>query len=263
MHQQLFCRRLSQSLSVCLAIFALTAAAGQTTETSQSSDTVLLGQLENAFSGGQAIHSVRIAGNATWHSGNQEDTGSAVLTASDSGQAEMQLELEALGQRTETQSGTGVNATCSWTGNDGVVHPIQTTACWIPVLWFLPAFSLQPSLFPNGVSLNDLGSASVAGASQNDRYAQIQLSTGSGSNSVPQNIANQTEADMALDPHSMLPVDIAYSIPSDSGAPVSIPVQILYSNYQSVEGVTVPFLIQRYVNGVLQLQINVSSVSVN
>jgi hypothetical protein len=56
---------------------------------------------------------------------------------------------------------------------------------------------------------------------------------------------------------------LAYSIHPDNGAPVAIAIEVHYSDYHAVNGVQIPFLIQRYVNGALQLEIQVSSAQIN
>ena len=76
-------------------------------------------------------------------------------------------------------------------------------------------------------------------------------------------IMQRSTADLGLDPASSLPAVLAYSIRPDNGAPIPIAIEIHYSNYQAVNGVQIPFTIQRYVNGSLQLEISVSSAQVN
>jgi hypothetical protein len=66
-----------------------------------------------------------------------------------------------------------------------------------------------------------------------------------------------------VDPVSFLPAVLSYSIRPDNGAPISIAIEIHYSNYQAINGVQIPFTIQRYVNGSLQLEVDVTSAQVN
>jgi hypothetical protein len=61
-----------------------------------------------------------------------------------------------------------------------------------------------------------------------------------------------------------LPAVLAYTVHPDNGAQgVTIAIEVHYSDYRTVNGVQVPFLIQRYVNGSLQLEISVSSAQIN
>jgi len=234
---------------------------GQTI-TQPSSNSVLVSQISNSFSNGEVVHNIQISGNAMWYLGNQGDSGSVVLTASSDGQSEVQLDLQTLGQRTETQAaGTPPDAACAWSGSDGVVHQIHTSNCSKPLLWFLPCFSLQSSLSSDNVDLVDLG-IETDGLAQAYRHVRIQLSS-STSDSIPADFTSRTAMDLELSPQVLLPASLTYTITPDDGASTPIPFKILYSDYRSVDGVEIPFLIQRYANGALQLEIHVSSVSVN
>jgi hypothetical protein len=135
--------------------------------------------------------------------------------------------------------------------------------CWKPALWLLPAFSFQPSLIPNSVGLVDLGTGAVGASPNIYRHLQSQLLPAGLPTSIASSITQQSITDIGLDQATFLPEVLAYSILPDSGASTPIAIEIHYSNYQTVNGVQVPFLIQRYVNGSLQLAIVVSSAQIN
>lgn len=73
----------------------------------------------------------------------------------------------------------------------------------------------------------------------------------------------QSTTNLGLDPVSLLPAVMTFSVHPDNGAPSSIAIEIHYSDYHSVSGVQIPFHIQRYVNGSLQLDILVNSAQIN
>jgi hypothetical protein len=77
------------------------------------------------------------------------------------------------------------------------------------------------------------------------------------------NLAQQSTTDLGLDPTTLLPTVLAYTVCPDNGAQVKIAIEIHYSNYQPVDGVQVPFHIQRFVNGSLQLDILINSAQIN
>jgi hypothetical protein len=68
---------------------------------------------------------------------------------------------------------------------------------------------------------------------------------------------------LGLDPTTYLPAVLSYSIRPDNGQAIPIAVEIHYANYKAVNGVQIPFTIERYINGTLQLEIAVSSAQVN
>ena len=223
----------------------------------------MLNQMATAFSGSRVVHSVQIFGNATWHAGSLEDSGTATLTASTDGSSQMQLLLDASGQRTETQIGSGSTAICQWSGADGVVHTANSANCWKPAVWFLPVLSLQPSLLPSNLEITDLGAGTVGSGETIYRHLRSQFVLTDLSVSTTANLTQQSTIDVGVNPTSLLPAVFAYSVRPDKGAQTPIAIEIRYSDYRVVDGVQVPFLIQRYVSGALQLAIAVSSAEIS
>ena len=239
------------------------AASGTTTSSTGTTATTLLNQLSTAFSGGNVVNQVQLTGNATWQVGSLNDSGTATLSAASTGSAQLQLSLSASGQRTETQSGEGINLSCTWTGADGTTHAIDPGNCWRPMLWFLPPLSLQPSLVSSSLGAVDLGTSTVGFGTTTYRHLQSQLVLPDMSSALASTMMQRSTADLGLDPTSLLPAVLAYTIWPDNGAAIPIAIEIHYANYQLINGVQVPFSIQRYVNGSLQLQITVTSAQVN
>jgi hypothetical protein len=223
----------------------------------------VLSQLAAAFSGGQVIQQVQLTGTATWIAGSLQDSGTASLTASRDGSSQMQLALNSTGIRTETQTGIGEKAECQWKSSDGVPHNISSDNCWKPTLWFLPSLSLQPSLVNGDIGIADLGVEPVGTSNNSYRHLQGQLLFTSFPAAIGSTFALESTTDLGLDPTSLLPAVLAYSLQPESGLSMPIAIEIHYSNYQKVNGAQIPFLIQRYVNGSLQLAIVVDSAQVN
>lgn len=247
---------------VCFLTTPTLVLAASPTATSGTAATTLLNQLSTAFSGGNVVHQVQLTGNASWHAGSLNDTGSATLTAAATGASQLELSLSA-GSRTETQSGQGIDLTCTWAGNDGVAQAVDQGNCWRPMLWFLPSLSLQPSLLPSTLGALDLGSSKVGFAPVNYRHLQSSLVLGNMAASLTSQMMQRSTADLGVDPTTHLPAVLAYTIWPDNGAAIPIAIEIHYANYQAINGVQIPFTIQRYVNGSLQLEIDVSSAQVN
>jgi hypothetical protein len=225
--------------------------------------TNLLNQLSTAFSGGNVVHQVQLTGTANWHVGSLEDTGSATLSAATNGSSKLQLSLSASGTRIEAQTGQGSGLTCTWVSKDAVTHEADPVNCWRPVIWFLPPLSLQPSLLPSYLGATDLGTGRVGFSTDAYRHLQSALVLPDLKAKLTSDVMTHSTADLGLDPTSFLPAVLAYSVTPDNGAPILISVEIHYSNYQTINGVKIPFTIQRYINGSLQLEIAVSSAQVN
>jgi hypothetical protein len=66
-----------------------------------------------------------------------------------------------------------------------------------------------------------------------------------------------------LDASTYLPVALTFNAHPDNDAGTNIPVEIDFSNYQQVNGVQIPFHVQKFLNGPLFLDVTVQSAVVN
>ncbi len=219
-----------------------------------------LTRLAAAFAGNQAISQVQLSGSATWYAGSTTDTGSVTLTATSSGSTQMQLLLAAQGARTESQSGRDASRTCFWSGADGMRHKMNLVNCWKPITWFIPALSLQPSAVSASTGIADLG---VGSAGPLGVYRHLQSQFVFDDPSLTASVMQTSTMDIGLDITSFLPVVMDYSIMPDGGPQIPVSFEIRYSKYTAVNGVVIPFEIQRWVNGSLQLDIFITRAQVS
>ena len=226
----------------------------------QGNPLAIITQLSQAISGGLPVTKISLSGTATVYAGSITDTGSASLYADLTGKVTTQLSLDKLGARTETLT-AGPLSPCSYSGADGVSHIGNGLNCWRPTAWFFPALSLQPSSILTAVSTSDLGRGLVGGSTY--RHLQSQLVMPSLNAAAASQLAKESTADIGLDTTSFLPAVMTYTTRPDSGAATLLLVAVHYSNYQNVSGVQIPFHIERYVNGSLQLSITLSSAQIN
>jgi hypothetical protein len=225
--------------------------------------TASIAQLEQAFSVRKPVTSVNLFGNAVWTAGTLSDSGTVTLAASSGGSAQMQLELASTGSRTELSSGIAAGSRCSWSGNDRLKHDMDPANCWKPLLWFLPAFSIQPSLMPDALVASDLGVGSVGHAAGPLRHLQFEYGFQQNKLEDTKELMRLSASDLGLDRASYLPSVLTYDILSDGDAPSSVHIEVRYADYKDVNGVQVPFTIQRYVNGSLQLDISIQNAEIN
>jgi len=76
-------------------------------------------------------------------------------------------------------------------------------------------------------------------------------------------ITLQSATQIVLDPQTLLPIGLTFHEFAGSGRVSPASVHIAYSDYQTVEGHQIPFHIQRFVNGTLNLNINIEKVHIN
>jgi hypothetical protein len=251
-------------IGISLSVVLCSQAPAQTDVASQTDATTLLQQTAASFSRGTPIHQIQLTGSADWHAGGLEDSGSATLTASAVGNAQVQLNLGTSGPRTESQSGTGSSQACNWAARDAVAHAVDQMSCWKPLIWFLPSISMQPSLLPAAARFTDDGSTAIGlGDETVYRHLQASLTLSDIPSAVANDTAQQSNTDIGIDPKTFLPAVLAYTLPASNSTDRPIAVEVHFSNYKTVQGVQIPFTIQRYINGSLQLEITVSDAQIS
>ncbi|MBS1801303.1 MAG: hypothetical protein JSS95_15940 [Acidobacteria bacterium] len=245
-----------------LSSIALTATA--IAQSPAPSSSPILSQAIQAFSAGKPVTSVMMTGTATWTAGSTKSSGPAKLTANVTGENVAEFDLSN-GARIEKQSALAENRTCTWSGKDGVEHDVSPTNCWFATVWFLPHLAIQSTGLPTSLNLQSVGViAEKTISSPHIQYQTVlvpQRTTKVNSVLLTQ-IQTWSKTDLALG-LSMLPSSLKYNLHPDGNVIVSLPVEVRYSNYKPVSGVQLPMHIERYVNGNLQVSIDIDSATVN
>jgi hypothetical protein len=219
-----------------------------------------LTSLSTAFSQGKAVNSVTLNANATWTLGSDNQAGNAILTASADGSFNLQLQL-AQSSRTESQTSFASGQRCTWAGTDGVAQSVAGHNCLGSMAWFLPSVALLGDQQPASVITSLPAASSVSTSLVDIRQQRTPPSAISADQAGL--LTHISSSDLYLDPATYLPTAFAYAAHPDDNAASDIPVQILFTNYQAVNGIMIPFHIQRYINGQLNLDLTVTQASAN
>lgn len=246
-------RRVLLSLPLCLmsSNFGFSQAASPSTFQTQA---------QTAVSSGKSFSKVNLTANAEWVAGSLHENGTAQLAASADGSTSIEL---ALGQasRTETQTKIDYSRTCSWVDVVGKSHVIDGPNCFVAIPWFAPSLFTQPvTSLPALLGTTDGGTVSTKG----EAFHQISYSlqpTALDPTSASQ-MASQSTVKVFYDPKTFLPAGLEYVIHPDDDDSRNIPVSVVFSNYQSVSGLMLPFHVERSVNHTLQLTLDVTNASV-
>ena len=213
-----------------------------------------------ALTGGAAVSDVTLSGNATWIAGSDTETGSANLQAKGTGESRVGLNLSG-GTRTEIRNDTGSypQGASVINGGDSQAWPVHN--CWINASWFFPALSFlnaaaDPTLIFSYIGEEVRGGVKVEHL-QVYRYLAGQKPV---SISLTQRVST---ADYYLDSSSLLPVAMTFNTHADDDAFTNIALEIDFSMYQRVNGVQVPFHIQKLISGGLAVDITVQTVALN
>jgi len=72
-----------------------------------------------------------------------------------------------------------------------------------------------------------------------------------------------SQVDVFLDSPTQLPVALAFNQHPDNDAGLDIPAEVRFSDYRAVNGVQVPFRIQKYLNNSLILDIQIQTATLS
>jgi hypothetical protein len=249
--------------------FALAGQGGSTSITvTAQGDPQSLAWLQKALSaltGGIAINDVTLTGNGQWISGSHSDSGSSTFIAMAPAYSKMLINL-ATGAIIETRNpDTGSGPSGIWSQGDGIPHPVANHNLLTDATWFFPALSLTKLSSSNYTW-------TYAGLTPHNGQQALQLivaqqyflniSVQPPIATVPM-IRRLSQMNLFLDPATSLPAALDFNSHPDNAAEVNVPTEIRFSQYSTVNGVQLPFHVQRYVNNNLQVDMRVESATLN
>jgi hypothetical protein len=240
------------SLVLLAVVLAPSCIAQSTAPTSDLQAVAYAAQSMAAMTGGAGVRDVTLSANITRSAGSDSETGSATLVAKGFGESRIDLSLSS-GVQSEVRNGNSG----SWVGPDGAVHPIALHNCLTDTSWFFPALgSLGAAATKPNLVLTYVGSEMFQQAS----LQHLQAYTYDTSLTDVQSLSAM---DFYLDSQSLLPAFVAFNEHPDNDETINISVRIELSDYRSVGGAMIPFHIQRYVNHVLALDVQLTSATVS
>jgi hypothetical protein len=218
---------------------------------------VLLQQSVAAQSGGTLINDVTLSGTARRIAGSDDESGTVTLKVLASGAMRLDLNLPS-GPHSEFKSTDSANQpTGGWSGPDGVVHAIAYHNLVNDWGWF-PLFSIASA--QNSV-------ISFVGSETRNGKSVLHLSVSNQFPSLPNDEASLmthlSQIDIFLDTTTHLPASIIYNTHPDNNDLLDIPVELHFSDYRSVNGVLIPFHIQKSINGSLTLDLQFQNAALN
>jgi hypothetical protein len=220
----------------------------------------LLQQAFTALSGGKSLSDATLSGTVQYIAGSDNETGTAVLKAIAAGASSVNFSVPS-GTRSEIQNCSSMTPTGAWSGPDGVIHATALHNLFTGPAWFFPAFTIA-----QGVSASGYVATYVGAETHNGQAVQhVSLSQPSLLPAAPgaPSSVHLTQVDLFLDSTTLLPAAADFNIHPDNNALLDIPIEIRFSNYTPVNGVQVPFHIQKYLNNTLVLDFHANSVVLN
>jgi hypothetical protein len=127
--------------------------------------------------------------------------------------------------------------------------------------WFFPALTL------GRLVSSQSSSVSLIGQEARDGVSVVHLTVSQLFPDLPNKISllmqHLSQMDIYLDSSTQLPVALAFNQHPDNDAGLDIPIEVRFSDYRAVNGVQVPFHIQRFLNNGLILDIQLQATTLN
>ncbi len=237
------------------------AAQSQATATAPSSDPQALGLAAESLSalvGTTQVADVTLTGTIVRTAGSDVGTGTVTLKVLGAGESRLDMNLSN-GTRSEIRNSSSGSPQGFWIATDNSIHSMVNHNLMTDAAWFFPVLSVLSQASNSNYLFTYVGQESRNGtAVQHIRAAQ------NSSSYDPSGLMQRlTTEDIYLDATSFLPVALTYNEHPDNNALANIPVEVDFSNYQTVNGVKIPFRIQKFFNGTLFLDVTVQSAVLN
>jgi hypothetical protein len=243
---------------ICLLILNLPAR-GQQATSSVNQAATLLSQSSAALTGSVQVSDVTLTGTVQRTIGGDQQNGSVTLKATATGESRIDINLAA-GLHSEILNTSSLPFVGSWSAPDGISHPIPQHNLWIEPTWFFPTFLVVHGSQASAYTATYVGQTTLDSVSvQHISISQVPLDPSPNAAALQQ----LSQEEIYLDASTFLPVAIMFNTHPDNNALLQIPVEIRFSDYRSTNGAQVPFHIQKFLNNVLLLDLQIQSVSLN
>ncbi len=210
--------------------------------------------------GGTPIKDITLTGTARRIAGSDDETGTAVLKALATGESRIDLSFPS-GQRREVHANSDKGPVGFWSGPDGAEHRLSLFNILVDSAWFSPALM---------ISKLALSADTVASASTTENLDATAVEHVTVSRQFPQAPAPtaplmqlHSQMEIYLDAASLRPHALGFNTHPDVDMRRNMPVEIRYSDYRVVEGVAMPFHVQKYINGSLILDLEFEKAELN
>ena len=244
-------------LAFCLLLIPFTARSQQTAI--QNPQAVALAtQALAALSARTPVSDITLTGTATRTAGSDAETGSVTLQALGNSNSRFDF-VSTAGTSSEIRNASGGAPQGSWITPDGVSHAMATHNTFTDAAWFAPELTVLSQLSNPNLMVSYVGQETRAGAAVQHLHFAIQSAS-----TDPTGLFQGLSAeDVYLDVSTYLPVALIFNTHPDNDAGTNISVEIDYSNYQPVNGVQIPFHVQKSLNGALFLDVAIQSSVLN
>jgi hypothetical protein len=207
------------------------------------------------LTGGILITDVTLHASVTSIVGSDNETGTATFRAKGINQSRIDIRLSTNGSRSEVRNASSGFPGGAWSKNAKPSTAMAQHNAWTDASWFFPPLSCLSQTTNTKFVFIYIGPEQHTGLTV--EHIQIHQLPPTGLTNSP--IYSLSTMDFYLDPTSSLPLAVNFSAHSDTNIGVSVPIEVKFANYQAVDGIQVPFHFQKLLNGMVTLDVNVTS----
>jgi hypothetical protein len=213
-----------------------------------------------ALAGNTTISDVTLTGTATRVAGSDTGSGTVTLRALGTSNSRVDLSLSD-GAFSEIRTAPNGAPQGSWLAADGAYNSMAMHNCLTDSAWFFPALTVLSQTSNPYLSITYMGQETKNDISV--QHLHFAANSKEQANTVADPLPTLSSTDVYLDSSSLLPVALSFNTHPDNNALLNTRVEVDLSNYQVVNGVQIPFRIQKFLNGSLFLDMTIQSASVN
>jgi hypothetical protein len=203
---------------------------------------------------------VTLTGTARGIAGSDNETGTVVLKALATGEARADFTYPS-GLRSEVQANSSQGPVGSWSNPDGTSGAIPLHNLLVNSGWFSPTLMLSELSSSDDVLVSNVGTDTRGGLAVH--HLRISKQFPSLPSRVSADLQRLSQVEVYLDASTSLPVSISFNTHPDNDAGRDIPVEMTFSDYRIVSAVQIPFHVQKYFNGSLILDLQLSNAELN
>jgi hypothetical protein len=213
-----------------------------------------------ALSGNVQIGDVTLTGTGTRIAGSDIESGTFSLKGLGTGDSRTDLNLTS-GLRSEIRNQDTGGPQGFLLTPGASVGSIAQHNCMTSAVWFFPALSVLSQTSDPTLNVVFVDQETKLGVAVDRIRFSLQSPNLSASDNLT--LGQLTQTDVYLDSSSHLPVAMVFNTHPNNDALTNIVVEIDFSAYQTVNGVSVPFRIQQLLNNSLTLDLTVTSAGIN
>jgi hypothetical protein len=231
----------------------------QQAATASTQPSTILAQSLAVLNGSVQVADVTLIGTVEWIAGSDDEMGTAVLQALATGASNSVLNFPS-GNRTEIWSLSSAPSG-SWSGPDGTAHKIVFHNLLSEPVWFFPAIAIARRVSNPSYVSTYVGQETHEG--KNVQHISVYQTAPLPNAKGGVTFEHLTQVEIFLDSSTLLPTAIGFNIHPDDNALLDIPMEIQFADYRNVNGVQVPFRVQKLINGGVVLDCQIRGVTFN